>query len=140
MKMGLKRSSPSCRALDTSSVVFSPLGHHSFVALLVGHEAHLVLFFNGQGTLFRFRQQLLFLGRNGHIYHGNGHSAFGGIFVAGSLHFVQHLGSHSEAMLLNGAVDNGPQLLLTHSKGNLVVKHVVDPYDPHSPSPEGYWH
>ena len=99
--------------------------HHLLVTLVVGHKAHLVLVFDVHHHLLGSGDQLVLLGRNGHIRDGNGDGGDSGVMVAGGLDGVQHLGSHGETVLVDGAVHDLAQLLLAAGEGDLVVADVL---------------
>ena len=98
--------------------------HHLLVALVLGHEAHLVLVLNVQHLLLGGRHQLVLLGGHGHICDGDRDGRQGGVLVAGGLDGVQHLSGHGEAVLVDGAVYDLAQLLLAAGEGHLIVADV----------------
>ena len=95
--------------------------HHLLVALVLGHEAHLVLVLDVQHLLLGGRHQLVLLGGHGHIRDGHRDGRQGGVLVAGGLDGVQHLSGHGEAVLVDGAVHDLAQLLLAAGESDLVV-------------------
>ena len=102
-----------------------PLLDNGAVALVIGHKAHLILILNIHDALFRVLDQLVLLGRHGHVVDGDGNGAPGGVLVAGGLDVVQHLAGHGKAVLPDGAVNDLAQLLLAAGHVDLVVANVV---------------
>ncbi len=102
-----------------------PLGNHGPVALVVGHEAHLVLVLNGHDPVLRLLDELVLLGGHGHVVDGDGDGAPGGVLVARGLDVVQHLAGHGEAVGADGAVHDLAQLLFAAGHAHLVVAHPV---------------
>ena len=112
--------------------------HHLLVALVVGHEAHLVLVLDVQHLLLGGGHQLVLLGRHGHVRDGDRDGRQGGVLVAGGLDGVQHLSGHGEAVLVDGAVHDLAQLLLAAGEGDLIVADMLrDRSGPQSPGPGG---